>query len=96
MTFSAHISQFRGTSMSFEVSVTRLSVYLGLLFCLIEENTVLVPGQLNYVFLGHSIYVVWIFSSLSSLQGGSKFQIVPNFMGRKCGSSDGRGLGNSS
>lgn len=92
MTFSACISQFRGVSIWLEVSMTRLSVYFGLLFQLVGENTVLMPGELSYIFLDHSEYRVWIFSSLPSLQGGIRISEAV-FMCRRCMGSDGRGFG---
>ena len=91
MAFSTCISQFRGVSIWLEVSMTRLSVYFGLLFQLVAENTVLMPGELNYIFLGHSGYRVWIFS-LPSLQGGIRISEAV-VMCRKCMGSAGRGFG---
>lgn len=67
MAFSAHISQFRGLSVSIKVSMTRLIVSFGLLSHIVAENIIWGPGELNYVFLGHSRCGVWIFSSLPSL-----------------------------
>lgn len=49
--FAARISQFAGTDVLLECSTIKLGVYVGLLFCLVAENIILIPSEVDHTWL---------------------------------------------